>query len=137
MRRAIRTSVRLCAESFDLSGPVVEVGSCYPPGYEGLCDQRCFFPALEYIGCDIRKGLGVDSVDDAEALSFADGAVGTMLLLEILEHLPHPEKAVAEAHRVLRDEGLLMLSVPFNCYLHGFPSDYWRFTASGVHTLLI
>jgi hypothetical protein len=34
------------------------------------------------------------------------------------------------------DRGLLALSVPFNYRLHGFPSDYWRFTASGIHTLL-
>jgi hypothetical protein len=29
-----------------------------------------------------------------------------------------------------------VLSVPFAYRLHGFPSDYWRFTASGVHLLL-
>jgi len=36
----------------------------------------------------------------------------------------------------LVDRGLLALSVPFNYRLHGFPSDYWRFTASGIYTLL-
>ena len=42
----------------------------------------------------------------------------------------------ADVKRVLRDEGLLALSVPFSYRLHGFPSDYWRFTASGIYTLL-
>ena len=95
-----------------------------------------FFKGLEYIGCDIRKGLGVDRIEDAQALRFSDCSVGTLILLEILEHLPDPHKAISEAHRVLRDDGMLVISVPFNLRLHGFPSDYWRFTASGIQMLL-
>jgi ubiquinone/menaquinone biosynthesis C-methylase UbiE len=91
---------------------------------------------LEYIGCDIREGAGVDRIEDAQALEFSDQSVGTVLLFEILEHLPHPHQAVAEAERVLRDDGFLALSVPFNYRLHGFPTDYWRFTSSGIYTLL-
>jgi hypothetical protein len=37
---------------------------------------------------------------------------------------------------VLRGDGLLAVSVPFSYRLHGFPTDYWRFTASGIHHLL-
>jgi len=136
MRRAIRTSVGLFAEAFSPIGPIVEVGSLYLPGYEALSDLRDLFPGRQYIGCDIRQGLGVDRIEDAEALRFADRSVETLLLLDVLEHLPHPQKAIAEAYRVLRDDGLLALSTPFNYRLHGFPSDYWRFTASGIHTLL-
>jgi 2-polyprenyl-3-methyl-5-hydroxy-6-metoxy-1,4-benzoquinol methylase len=136
MRLAIRTSVRLFSESFEVSGPVVEIGSFYMPSHEQLCNLRPFFAEFEYIGCDIRQGLGVDRIEDAQALRFADGTVGTLILLEILEHLPDPNKAISEAYRVIKDDGLVILSVPFNARLHGFPSDYWRFTASGVYTLL-
>lgn len=124
------------SESFEPSGPVVEIGSLYLPGYKELSDLRPYFKRLEYIGCDMRKGLGVDRIEDAQTLSFPDESVGTILLFEIIEHLPHPEKAIAEAWRVLRNDGLLALSVPFNYRLHAFPTDYWRFTASGIHTLL-
>lgn len=88
------------------------------------------------MGCDIREGPGVDRIEDAQALRFADRSIGTMLLCEILEHVPHPHQAITEARRVLRDDGLLALSVPFNYRLHGFPTDYWRFTPSGIYTLL-
>src|SRR5688572_2560439 len=57
-------------------------------------------------------------------------------MFEILEHLPDPRAAIAEAHRVLQDDGMFAMSVPFNYRLHGFPTDYWRFTASGVYQLL-
>jgi SAM-dependent methyltransferase len=136
MRRAINKTVKLFSETFAPRGPVIEIGSFYPPNYEKLCNVRPYFKNQEYIGCDIRQGLGVDRIEDAQKLSFSDNAVETLLMFEILEHLPHPERAIAEAHRVLKDKGLLALSVPFECRLHGFPSDYWRFTASGVHLLL-
>ncbi|MEW6083120.1 MAG: methyltransferase domain-containing protein [Chloroflexota bacterium] len=136
MRKAINKSVRLFSEIFEPSGPVVEIGSLYQPGYESLCDLRKYFEGSEYIGCDIRHGLGVDRIEDAQSLSFTDNSIKTVLLLELLEHLPQPHKAVAEARRVLADDGLLVVSVPFNCRLHGYPTDYWRFTASGIHVLL-
>lgn len=136
MRRAIRKSVQLFCYSFDVSGPVVEIGSYYMPGFKQICDLRSLFPGLEYVGCDIRQGLGVDRIEDAHSLRFGDGAVGTLILLEILEHLPAPHLAISEAHRVLSNNGLLVVSVPFNMRLHGFPCDYWRFTASGIYTML-
>ena len=136
MRRAINTAVRLFAESFKPVGPVVEVGSLYLPGYENLCDLRGYFPGRDYIGCDIRNGLGVDRLEDACALSFGDQSIGTLLLCELLEHLPDPQRAIDEAIRVLRPDGLLAVSVPFSLRLHGLPRDYWRFTANGVSVLL-
>jgi SAM-dependent methyltransferase len=136
MRRAINASVRLFSEIFEPAGPVVEIGSLYLPGHDALCNLRPCFKGREYIGCDIRHGLGVDRIEDAHALSFIDNSVGTLLIFETLEHLPYPQKAITEAHRVLRDDGLLALSVPFTYRLHAFPTDYWRFTASGIHVLL-
>jgi ubiquinone/menaquinone biosynthesis C-methylase UbiE len=37
---------------------------------------------------------------DAEALTFADDSFDVVTLLEVLEHMPHPERAVAHAVRV-------------------------------------
>lgn len=135
MNRAIRTSVRLFSETFTPRGPVIEIGSYRYQGAE-LSNMRPFFPGLEYIGCDIRLGPGVDRIEDGQRLSFADGSCGTVLILETLEHVADPHLTVAEAHRVLAPDGLLVVSVPFNYRLHGFPTDYWRFTSSGVHRLL-
>ena len=136
MRKAIRICVRLFTETFEALPPIVEIGAYFLPGYEALCDLRPYFAGQSYLGCDIRMGPGVDRIEDAQALSFEDASVGTLLVLDTLEHLPDPHRAVGEAHRVLRDDGLLLVSVPFNYRLHGFPTDYWRFTASGIHTLL-
>jgi ubiquinone/menaquinone biosynthesis C-methylase UbiE len=49
-------------------------------------------------------------VMDAAALDFPDGGFDGVTLLEVLEHLPHPERAVAEAVRVART--FVAVSVP-------------------------
>jgi SAM-dependent methyltransferase len=136
MRKAIMDSTRVFCETFDPPQPVVEIGSFYPAGYGERSDLRPVFAPREFIGCDVREGPGVDRLEDAQALGFPDGAVGTILMFELLEHLPRPHQAVAEARRVLAPDGLLVLSVPFDFRLHAFPIDYWRFTASGIALLL-
>ena len=49
---------------------------------------------------------------DAAALPAPDGCADAVLLLDVLEHLPDAAAAIAEAHRVLRPGGELVLSVP-------------------------
>jgi SAM-dependent methyltransferase len=49
---------------------------------------------------------------DAAALPFRTGSIDAVLLLDVLEHLAEPATAVAEARRVLRAGGALVVSVP-------------------------
>jgi SAM-dependent methyltransferase len=49
---------------------------------------------------------------DAEALPFRDGAMATVALVNVLDHTRHPRLVTAEAARVLRPGGLLVLRVP-------------------------
>lgn len=133
---AINLVVGAFSQTLSPDGMVIEIGSHYQPGHEDSNDRRKFFQGKEYIGCDLRAGLGVDRIEDAYSLSFSDGSVGTLLMLDTAEHMAEPEKAISEAFRVLRDDGALLISVPFDYPLHGFPTDYWRFTASGMYTML-
>lgn len=136
MQRAINKSVKVFAGVFDPAGPVLELGSHFPPDWESLCNLRPYFAGRKYVGCDLRAGLGVDRIEDAQRLTLGDSSVGTVLMFDLLEHLPHPSAAISEAGRVLREDGLFALSTPFNHPLHAFPDDYWRFTASGLRMLL-
>jgi SAM-dependent methyltransferase len=51
-------------------------------------------------------------VEDAQELSFADASFDRVLMTEVIEHVQDPAMAIREAHRVLRQEGVLALSTP-------------------------
>lgn len=71
-------------------------------------------------------------VGNAAALPLQDGSVDTIIMLEVLEHVPHPQQVVAECHRALAHGGTLIGSTRFICPQHGAPTDYGQFTAGGL-----
>jgi ubiquinone/menaquinone biosynthesis C-methylase UbiE len=85
---------------------------------------------------DISPRDRPDVVADARALPSFDGSVDTVVMCEVLEHLPEPAGAIEEARRVLRPGGLLCGSVPFAAPLHGSGGDYYRYTAQGLRHFL-
>jgi SAM-dependent methyltransferase len=48
----------------------------------------------------------------AEEIPFADGAFDIVIIKHIVEHLPNPEKAIAEISRVIAPGGTLILATP-------------------------
>jgi SAM-dependent methyltransferase len=63
------------------------------------------------------------------------GAVDTVLVSDVLEHLARPEAILAEIHRVLGPGGRVIGSVPFMYWLHEEPHDYFRYTEHGLREL--
>jgi SAM-dependent methyltransferase len=127
---------RAVAETFDLPGPVLEIGALQVPGQEEIADLRPLFKGKSYIGVDIRPGHGVDLVAEVEALPQVDASVGTVIAMNTLEHVPRFWRGLDEIHRVLRPDGAVLISCPFYFHIHSFPSDYWRFTPQALELLL-
>ena len=127
---------RAITETFDLPGPVLEIGSRQVAGQEGAADLRPLFAGKPYVGIDQQPGLGVDCVADVEALPQADASVGTVVAMNTFEHVPRFWRGFEEIHRVVRPGGAVLVTCPFYFYLHGYPNDYWRFTPQALAWLL-
>lgn len=136
MTNAVKHFAEIVSSRLDMAGPVYEFGSLQDPAREDRADLRPLFPGLEYVGCDLVEGPGVDVVMNVEAPSLADASVGTVLVLETLEHVRFPNLAASECARILRPEGWAVFSTVFNFSLHMVPLDYWRFTPYGLALLL-
>ncbi|MEI6702015.1 MAG: methyltransferase domain-containing protein [Deltaproteobacteria bacterium] len=65
-----------------------------------------------------------------------DEAFDYIVCTEVLEHTLDPFGAVKEMHRLLKVNGYLFLTVPFNFRIHGPLPDCWRFTEYGLRRLL-
>ena len=88
------------------------------------------------IALDIRRGMGVQIIGDAQSLGIADSSFEVVLCTEVLEHLPEPQRAIDEIFRVLAPGGQLLLTTRFLFPIHDAPHDYFRFTKYGLRHLL-
>ena len=136
MRGNIREFVRAVAETLTIPQPVVEIGALLVDGQPYDADLRPLFAGADYTGCDIRPGPGVDRLEDIHRLTFASDSLGTVLVLETLEHVKNPLRAMAEVRRVLRPGGLAVISSCMDFPVHEHPADYWRFPPQGFDLLL-
>ncbi len=136
MNAFLHGMVRAVAEAMVLPGPVLEIGAYQVAGQEGLADLRPLFPGQSYTGVDLRPGPGVDLVASVEHLPQADASVGTVLALNTFEHVAHFWRGFEEIHRVLRPDGVLIVSCPFYFHIHNHPADYWRFTPAALEVML-
>ena len=70
------------------------------------------------------------------SLPFADATFDLVVTDQVLEHVEgDPFLAVEECRRVLKKGGIAIHVTPFLIQIHGYPSDYWRFTPDGLALL--
>ena len=136
MRESIKEFVKIVAETLPILEPVYEFGSLQVPGQEGIADLRPFFAGKKYVGCDMQEGPGVDRILNLHNIDLPSETVGTALILDTLEHVELVRKAIEEAYRILKPNGILVISSVMKFPIHDYPYDYWRFTPEGFRSLL-
>lgn len=113
-----------------MNGKVLDVGAGESPWKELLPD-RC-----TYTGIDVNHageyGMKPGRTDiiyyDGRRMPFADASFDNVMCIEVLEHAEYPEELISEISRVLKDGGVLVLTVPFSARRHHLPHDFHRFT---------
>ena len=66
----------------------------------------------------------IDIVGDIIDIPENDESFDIILCTEVLEHLPYPIKALEEFSRLLKKDGVLILSAPFCSLTHFAPHHY-------------
>jgi len=121
-------------------GQLLDVG-CGQKPYEHI-----FRPYVDaYIGVEFGDtfqrtssstiGGKPDFVYDGKTLPFESKSFDTILSIQVLEHTPAPGPLVVEMSRVMKDDGLMILSAPFSFRLHEEPDDFYRYSPHALRHL--
>lgn len=106
---------------------VLDVGAKDAPYAENIhCDQ--------YLTLDLDPAHDPDLCCDVHDIDSHDNAFDAIIATEVLEHTHSPRRVVSEIHRVLKPEGICLLSVPFIYQYHPDPKDYFRYTRDSLRT---
>jgi len=124
-------------ELADARGDVLDVGAGAQP-YRPLLPPATRYRAIDVAAADDDFGYRLADTEyfEGDRWPSDDRSVDVVLATEALEHVPEPAAFLAEAHRVLRPGGRVVLTVPFAARWHYVPHDYWRFTPSSLRKLL-
>jgi len=117
-----------------VKGAVFDLGS-------GSSPYKQYFLSLahEYIAIDWGQSLherNVDIVADLnKPLPLRNEVADVVISLSVIEHLKSPQTMLAEAFRILKPGGVILLQVPWQWWVHEAPHDYYRYTPYGLEAL--
>jgi SAM-dependent methyltransferase len=101
--------------------------------------HRRYFPdpgPERYVCLDIAPGEDVDVVGDIHAMPAEwTGLFDAFIAMSVFEHLERPWIAAREIARILAPGGRFLVST-HQCYpLHGYPSDFFRFSKEALRLI--
>lgn len=106
---------------------ILDVG-CGSKPYKDL------FGTNEYVGIDIQGGghldekKSIDAYFDGKTIPYGAESFDVVLCTQVLEHVEDPDALLRESYRVLKNNGIIYLTMPFIWPEHEVPYDFRRFT---------
>ncbi len=90
-------------------------------------------PRQNYVMADVETGADVDIVADLHKLpQHWTGHFDALVAVAVFEHLERPWIAAKEVARVLKPGGFVYVSTHQTFPLHGYPSDFFRFSKEAL-----
>lgn len=114
-----------------LHGDLVDLG-CGEAPFKDFFLQH----ASTYTGVDWSNTMhmsGADVISDLNVkVDLESGIADSVVSLSVMEHLCEPQKFLDEAYRILKNDGYIVLQVPWQWWIHEAPHDYFRYTPYGL-----
>lgn len=131
-RKALYTNIKILAK--EIGGLTLDIG-CGNKPYEYLYDVS------KYIGLDLKTSIHnvqtfADIFYDGKHIPVKDNTIDSIVCNQVFEHVFEPDKFLAEINRVLKNNGILLISLPFVWDEHEQPYDYARYSSFGIKFLL-
>lgn len=105
----------------------------------GAAPYRLLFePYIEkYLGADLSTNIDADLTleEGSFRVPLDDGTADFVLSTQVLEHVENPAEYLAEAKRLLKPGGKIILTTHGFWVEHADPVDYWRWTSDGLKKL--
>lgn len=108
------------------NGLIVGDLGCGDQPLRTLIEQK----GAKYIGIDIVQNTqnNVDIIASITAIPLPDNYFDVIICTEVLEHVSDTYSAFKELKRLLKEDGIIILTCPFTYPLHEEPYDYVRLT---------
>lgn len=109
-------------------GKLIDLGCGYVPLYESYREYITDNICVDWADT-LHKNKYLDyELNLTKELPFKDQEFDTIILSDVLEHIPEPMKLWNEMERILKVDGTILINVPFYYWLHEAPHDYYRYT---------
>lgn len=90
---------------------------------------------IRWVYLNLSKETSPDIVATAQMIPLKSNSADCVVCCELLEHLKDPRQCCLEIHRILKPNGVLILSAPFLYPVHPDPEDHFRFTSEQMRYL--
>ena len=118
----------------NVTGKTLDVG-CGTKPYAHL------YQSIEYVGLEIdtpknRANKKADYFYDGNKFPFDDALFDSIVANEVFEHVFNPDEFLNEIFRILKPQGVALLTMPFVWDEHEQPYDFARYSSFGIKSLL-
>lgn len=114
-----------------IKGDVIDVGAGRAWAKPFIEQQ---LQVTSYTAFDAHPSPKIDVVGDVLNMPFVE-EFNTAICNQVLEHVNNPYTLVKEIHRVLKKDGICILTAPFMVLYHPDPEDYFRYTTEGMRAI--
>lgn len=125
--RELKAGITAFADSIGRSGDQAVDFGCGTQPYRAIFETR----GIQYRGADLGRGGDIAIAGDGRVAA-PDGSADLVLSFQVLEHVRDLDTYLAEARRLLKPGGSLILSTHGTWLYHPHPQDHRRWTREGL-----